>query len=279
MKKLRVLNVEDLEDDSALLLRHLKVNGYDVQSKRVDTVEDMKDALAEQEWDIIISDFQMPYLNGLIALQVLKESKLDIPFIVISGTIGEEVAVKAMIAGVNDYLMKDNLARLVPAIERELQEAANRKARREAEQNLKESEKRLQLALSAGGLGVWEWNIQTDHVYWSPECFEILKIKNFDGTLEGFLNLLHPEDVEFVMNSTKTAIENKIFFAAEFRIINSLGEIRWVANSGQTEYGLDGTPLRLIGTVKDITERKEAESAIRESEEKFRALVQATTQY
>lgn len=279
MKKLRVLNVEDLEDDSALLLRHLRINGYDVQSKRVDTVEDMKDALAEQEWDIIISDFQMPYLNGLIALQVLKESKLDIPFIVISGTIGEEVAVKAMIAGVNDYLMKDNLARLVPAIERELNEAANRKARREAEQNLKESEKRLQLALSAGRLGVWEWNMPTDKVYWSPECFEILNVEKIEQTLQGFLNLIHPEDVEFVMNSTKNAVENKTFFVAEFRIINSLGETRWVANSGQTEYGQDGTPLRLIGTVKDITERKEAESAIRDSEEKFRALVQATTQY
>src|SRR5262245_1893639 len=108
MKKLRVLNVEDSEDDSFLLLRHLKSNGYEVQWERVDSVEDLKAALTKQEWDIIISDFQMPGLNGLIALQVLKESGLDLPFIVISGTIGEDIAIQSMIAGVNDYLMKDN---------------------------------------------------------------------------------------------------------------------------------------------------------------------------
>lgn len=279
MKKLRILNVEDSEDDSLLLLRHLKKSGYEVYWERVDSVEGMKSALTQKEWDLIISDYQMPNLNGLIALQTLKESGLDIPFIVISGTIGEDIAIQAMIAGVNDYLMKDNLGRLSPAIERELQEAANRKARREAEKSLQESTKRLQLALSAAGMGVWEWNPQTNTVYWSPECYEITKVADFDGTFEGFTKIVHPEDISVLMNSVKDSFENKKSMLADFRIINPQGEIRWLSNFGHIEYSEDVIPLRFIGIVKDITERKIAEARILESEEKFRALVEATTQY
>jgi two-component system cell cycle sensor histidine kinase/response regulator CckA len=279
MKKLRVLNIEDSEDDSLLLLHHLKRSDYEVKWERVDSVEGIKEALARQEWDLIISDFQMPGLSGLIALQIIKDSGLDLPFIVISGTIGEEIAIQSMIAGVNDYLMKDNLGRLVPAIERELQEAANRKARRQAETNLLESTKRLQLALSAAGMGVWEWNLKTNEVYWSPECYEIANLKDFDQTFEGFMHLIHAEDVPQLMSSAKEAVDNKKNFVAEFRLVSPQGEIQWLSNFGQTEYDQDGTPLRLIGTVKDITEQKKAEAAIRESEKKFRALVEATTQY
>lgn len=279
MKTLRLLNVEDSEDDSSLIIRHLRRGGFDVQMERVETAETMRAALAAQEWDVIISDFRMPVFGGLEALQVLKESGLNIPFIVISGTIGEETAVKAMLAGVSDYLMKSSLARLIPAIERELQEAANRRAHRQAEKNLQESEKRLQLALSAAGMGVWEWNLQTNEVYWSPECFEIIRSENFDHTLQGFVNLLHPEDVSVFMEAAQDAANNNKHFEVDFRTIDPQGEIVWLANFGLAEYDTDGKSVRLIGTVQDITERKKAETALRESEEKFRALVQATTQY
>src|SRR5215216_4020108 len=140
MKPLKVLIVEDSEDDAALLLLHLARAGYDVQHERVQAAETLRNALAAKKWEIIISDFQMPNFTGLEALHVLHESELDIPFILISGTIGEETAVQAMLAGVNDYMMKDKLARLVPAIERELQEAKNRHARRQAEEALRANE-------------------------------------------------------------------------------------------------------------------------------------------
>lgn len=279
MRTLRVLNVEDSEDDSELLLRHLIRNGFNVQLKRVETVGDMKTALKSKEWDIIISDYQMPYFTGLGALEILKKSGLDIPFIVISGTIGEETAVKAMLAGVNDYLMKNNMVRLVPAIERELQEAANRKAHRQSERKLQESEKRLQLALSAAGMGVWEWNLQNNRIYWSPECYQITKTESFNNTLQGFLDLIHPEDAPKILALAEDAITNKNHYVADFRIINSQSEIQWLSNFGIAEYDQDGKPLRLIGTIQDITERKKAEVALLDSEEKFRALVQATSQY
>jgi len=127
-KTLRVLHVEDSERDVALLTRHLKRAGYDLVSERVETPAALRAALAAQAWDVILCDYSMPHFNALGALALLKEMELDIPFIIISGTVGEAVAVAAMRAGAQDYFMKDNLLRLVPAIERELVEAANRRA-------------------------------------------------------------------------------------------------------------------------------------------------------
>lgn len=135
-KPLRVLIVEDSEDDAALLLRELKQGGYDPLYERVDTAAAMIAALERQPWQIVIADYSMPHFNGLDALKLLKERGLDLPFILVSGTIGEDKAVAAMKAGAHDYLMKDNLARLVPAVERELREAEARRRAQETEQTL-----------------------------------------------------------------------------------------------------------------------------------------------
>src|SRR5437763_9049068 len=141
-RTLRVLHVEDSERDVALLTRYLTRAGYELTSERVETAEQMRAALRAREWDVILCDYSMPHFNAIQALELLKETGLDIPFIIISGTVGEAVAVEAMRAGAQDYLMKDNLARLVPTIERELREAENRYARRRAEEALRESEDR-----------------------------------------------------------------------------------------------------------------------------------------
>src|SRR6266849_9657216 len=136
-RTLRVINVEDSEQDMALLARHLKRAGYNLVLDRVDTAETMKAALESREWDVILCDYSMPQFNALAALALTKEMKLDAPFIIISGTIGESAAVEAMRAGAHDYMMKDRLTRLIPAIEREISEAENRRARREAEEQLR----------------------------------------------------------------------------------------------------------------------------------------------
>jgi len=135
-RALRVLHVEDSEQDAQLLTRHLSRAGYDLISERVETAESMKAALGRDQWNIILCDYSLPQFNALRALAVVREMNLDIPFIIISGTIGESVAVEVMRAGAHDYLMKHNLVRLAPTIERELHEAENRRARREAEEQL-----------------------------------------------------------------------------------------------------------------------------------------------
>jgi len=140
---LHVLIIEDSEDDALLLVRALRSGGYDPTFERVDTPAAVTAALNQQTWDIIISDYSMPYFSGLAALELLKESGLDIPFIILSGAIGEETAVETMRAGAHDYIMKGNLTRLIPAIERELREAAVRREGKRAEEEAKELQAQL----------------------------------------------------------------------------------------------------------------------------------------
>jgi PAS domain S-box-containing protein len=141
---LNILVVEDSEDDAILSLREIKRGGYDPFHRRVETAEDMRAAIAERPWDVVISDFIMPQFSGLAALDLLKQSGLDIPFIIVSGKIGEDIAVEAMKAGAHDYILKGNLPRLVPAVERELREAETRAARRAAEDELERHQEHLE---------------------------------------------------------------------------------------------------------------------------------------
>jgi signal transduction histidine kinase len=148
-KRLRVLMIEDEENDAVLVLRQLRREGYEVQSTRVDDAGRLREALAEP-WDVVLSDYRMPCLEATSALRLVREHKGDIPFIIVSGVIGEAAAVAAMKAGAHDYLRKDNLARLVPAIEREVREARVRRHRRKAEEAERE-EAEISASLARAG--------------------------------------------------------------------------------------------------------------------------------
>jgi len=143
-KPLHILIVEDSEDDTLLLLRELKRGGYELVSERIETPGSMKAALEKGQWDLIISDFVLPGFSGLAALNILKESGQDLPFIIVSGNIGEDIAVGAMKAGAHDYIIKGNLTRLVPAVERELREADMRREKRQADEELRRSHEELE---------------------------------------------------------------------------------------------------------------------------------------
>jgi len=146
---LQILIIEDSEDDTLLLIRNLRNGGYAPEYERVDTPAALAASLDRQKWDIIICDYTMPHLNGLQALKILQTKGLDIPFIVVSGTIGEQIAVKTMRAGAHDYLMKNNLTRLIPAVARELKEAKIRQDQKRAEENLKKQHQLNQLLLNS----------------------------------------------------------------------------------------------------------------------------------
>jgi signal transduction histidine kinase/DNA-binding response OmpR family regulator len=132
-ENLRVLLVEDSDDDAALVVRALAKGGFATSHERVDTADAMAACLAGQEWDLILSDYSMPRFNGMAALKLMQEKGVDLPFILVSGAVGEETAVEMMRGGACDYVMKDKLTRLAPAVIRGLREAKNRKAAREAD--------------------------------------------------------------------------------------------------------------------------------------------------
>lgn len=150
---LRVLIVEDSEDDTLLLVRELSRAGYEVEYERVESAATMNEALNTRSWDLVISDFTLPHFDGMQALKILSDKGVDLPFIFVSGTLGEDVAVRAMRLGAKDYIIKGNLKRLVPAIQRELREAQSRQERRWADEECKRLEEELRQAQKMEGIG------------------------------------------------------------------------------------------------------------------------------
>ncbi len=134
---LRVLVIEDSEDDAFFIVKALQENGQEIEHERVYTITALTEALNNRKWDIIISDYSLPNFTGLEAISIYKSLKLDIPFLIVSGAIGEAMAVEAMKSGAHDYIMKDNLTRLLPAVERELKQSRGRAARRRAVETIK----------------------------------------------------------------------------------------------------------------------------------------------
>src|SRR5436190_9324416 len=185
---LRVLFVEDSENDIQLTLNELRRNRYDVEHERVETQSAMQAALSHKVWDIILCDYTMPQFTAMEALKILKESGLDMPYIVISGTIGEETAVTTLKTGAHDFILKSRLARLIPAIERELRDAKTRRLHRQAEAERKS----LIANLEAINAEIERFTYTAFHDLRSP----LVTIKAFLGVLKTDLQAGQQEEVQ-----------------------------------------------------------------------------------
>ena len=270
--KLRVLQVEDSSSDAALIVRVLARSGFDVHAVRVDNAAGMRAALASEMFDVVISDYLLPQFDAPAALNLLKETGADIPFIVVSGTIGEDVAVMMMRAGAHDYILKDNLARLQPAISRETAEARMRRARKDAEAALRESEERLALAIEATGLGTFDYHPRTGQLIWSTFARRHfgLSPEAEAGTAQ-LVSAIHPDDRARVVQVFEDALRATYDedYAIEYRTLGIEDRLeRWVSTRGRVLCDREGRPTRLIGVCIDITDRKRMETALRDSVER-----------
>jgi PAS domain S-box-containing protein len=262
---LRVLFIEDSEGDARLIALRLQDSGYDVLSERVATAEALSAALAKQPWDIVIADYLVPSFGGLEALAMVQESGLELPVIIASGVIGEDMAVEAMRSGAYDYVMKDNLARLGAAVQRALQEADVRRARKQAEEELKRSEEHYKLAQRAASIGSWDWDILTGKLHWSDQIEPMFGLApgEFKATYEEFLECVHPDDRQYVIDSVNACVLEGHEYSIEHRIVWPDGSIHWVAEIGDVIRDRGGEAIRMLGIVRDITERKQAEEEIK----------------
>jgi len=272
-KALRILIIEDSEEDAGLLLRELQRGGYEVVFERVETTQAMQSALARKSWDLVLSDYTLPQFDAPRALEILKASGLDLPFIIISGTIGEETAVTALKAGAHDFLIKGKFARLGPAIERELREAQSRRERIRAEEAFRASEHRFRryfelglvgMAITAPGKGFIEVNDQICEML-GYERAELLQI-TWDA-------LTHPDDLAVELDNYNQLLAGQINgYSMEKRFIHKSGGVIHASISVNSVRRADGAVDYLVALMEDITERKQAEAELRKSEEQYRSL-------
>lgn len=254
---LRILIIEDSEDDLFLLLHELRRGGYSPEHLAVCTADTMRAALAEHEWDIITSDYNMPGFNALSALDILKESRLDLPFIVVSGKIGEDQAVAAMKAGAHDYVMKHNLSRLVPAIQREIRDSGERRMRREAEIALKRQFTQFRTIFDAMEAIVYVADIESYELLYMNHYATNLFGKEWEGrSCYEILQKGQTECCEFCTNRLllKDGIPTGAITSEHQNTING----RWYQWTDRAIEWTDGRMARLQIAV-DITAIKEME--------------------
>jgi len=273
-RSLRILIIEDSDDDAQLVLREIHRLGYVVESQRIESPEELHHALAAKTWDLILCDYSLPHMDAPQALEIVKSTGLELPFIIISGTIGEDSAVSALKAGAHDFIIKGKYARFGPAIERELGEAQVRRERKQAEIALRENEQLLSEAQRIGHIGSWSIDIPSSTLQFSDEMYRLLDVRpgEFQHDINSFLGMIYPEDrspAEAWVNQLRSGRQVK---ELDFRILHGDGELRYIQCRGAVSFGEAGSPQRFVGTAQDISERKLSELQIRQQIARLTAL-------
>jgi two-component system cell cycle sensor histidine kinase/response regulator CckA len=268
INRLRVLIVEDSEHDMELLLWQLRREGFDISARRVDTADAMREALQDQPWDVVLSDYSMPQFSATAALSLLRQLGFDTPFIIVSGTIGEETAIAALKAGANDYLIKGRVGRLAQAIEREVRDTIERRRLHATTTALSETRERMRFALEAAAVGTWESDLVSGTTAWSDILVGLhgLSPGEFGGTFEAFLELVHPDDRARVHAQTVEFWGSSADSRLEYRVVWPDGSVRWIASVGRTFSNEAGKPLRAAGVGMDITALKHLEAQFRQAQ-------------
>lgn len=266
MTTLQFLLLEDNPLDADVVRLTLTEGGINCNLQIVDTRTKFETALNAEPFDLILADYALPGFDGLTALEIAQNQCLDIPFIFVSASLGEELAIESLKMGATDYVLKQRLGRLVPCVERALREAQEKRDRKSAEAALRESEDRLRLAIESAQLGTWDWDLITNQLTWDAGCKAMFGLPpEAETSIDIFFEGLHPDDrdrlQQVVQHSLNPASGGS--YDTEYRTIGLQDQVeRWVKAKGQVYFDATGTPFRFIGTVLDVTEQRQTEAAI-----------------
>jgi PAS domain S-box-containing protein len=264
---LRILSIEDDPKDTELIQDLLETEDIACAVTRVDTQAALVASLEQGGIDLILADYTLPSFDGISALKLAMKACPDVPFIFVSGTLGEEVAIEALKIGATDYVLKSRLSRLVPSVLRALREATQRAERKSAEESLRQSEAYLAEAQRLSHTGSFGWRPSTGEILWSEETLRIFRYdRATKPTVELVLQRVHPEDAALVKRTIERASQDGKNFEHEYRLLMPDGSVKHVHVVARAERDESGE-IEFVGAVMDTTESKRVEKKLRRSEE------------
>ena len=270
---LRIVIIEDSPDDALLVVREVEHAGYTVQVERVQTAQELRNALAQGTWDLVLADYSLPHFSATEGLAILKETGLDVPFIIVSGCIGEDAAVQLMKDGTADYVTKDHLSRLGPAVQRELRDADERRRKRDAERSLAESEERYRLLVESQTDLIVKTDPEGRFLYANPTYCALFGKSLQELTNSSYQPGIHPDDLSSVADATAGLFHPPYSCRYEARAMTMDGW-RWIEWVTRAELDSQDTIVALLGSGRDITDRKQAEEEIQRGRAFFDQLVE-----
>ncbi|HJV35269.1 sensor domain-containing diguanylate cyclase [Geomonas sp.] len=260
---LRALIVEDAPEDARLMVRELEKEGFRVQWHQVDNAADLRDALEQSSWDVILCDYNLPGFSGLAALEMATQKGSDTPFIMISGKVGEEKAAEAMRAGAHDFLLKGNLSRLVPAVKRELAEAVVRREHRRAERELREKLDFIQVLIDTLPTPIFYNDSRGLYLGCNKAFEEQIGMKRGEIVNKSIFEILPPDLAQLYSRGEQESDASQGPHSFEATITCAGGENRDVIFYSATFNNSDSSVGGVVGALLDISERKRSESRLR----------------
>jgi len=263
-KSIRLLVIEDSEDDALLVVSEIRKSGNDPVFKRVESEQELIESLEAEQWDLVTSDYSMPGFTGIEALKIVKKHDIDMPFILISGVIGDDIAVKAMKEGAGDYLMKDNLKRLLPAIERELEEAKTRKARKSAVNELEERERQYRFLVENIDDVIFRTDRNDFISYISPVIKSLAGYDYADLLGRSFTEIVYKDDLDVFVQRFKGLIPG-VNAISEFRLNLKSGGVVWVRSSSKLSDEGDNS-VGVQGVLTNISKERKLQSQLQQAQ-------------
>jgi len=274
---LRVLHLEDDPKDAELAQLALEEGGFSCRVSRVETRNGFCASLERDDFDVILADYTLPAFDGISALKIAADKRPEVPFIFVSATLGEEVAIDALNNGATDYVLKTRLARLAPSVARALREATERAERRRAEESLRRSEAYLAEAQRLSHTGSFGWRPSSGKLYWSEESFRIFE---FDAAIPPTVDLLvsriHPEDLSYWQQIVQRAAHEGRDYSQEYRLLmpdQRIKHIHVVARTSRDDNG----DIEFVGAVMDVTAMRLAERELHKARTELAHVTRVTS--